>query len=120
VQFLILKNLQLFISFSGKLWQGRMSDGSSPILCMHGWLDNAGSFDPLLPLIMKPDMTVLTIDFPGHGLSSHVAPVHYDLHVESMLAIKSVMHHYGWNKFTILGHSLGAIVGFVFAAVFPE
>ena len=87
---------------------------------MHGWLDNAGSFDTLLPLIMKPRMTVLAIDFPGHGHSSHVAPVHYDAHIECMLAIQSVIRHYGWDKFTILGHSLGAIVGFVYAGVFPE
>ncbi len=69
---------------------------------------------------MKPSMTALAIDFPGHGHSSHVAPVHYDAHVECMLAMQSVIQHLGWNKFIILGHSLGAIVGFVFAGVFPE
>lgn len=66
-------------------------------------------------------MTALAIDFPGHGFSSYsVPPIHYDAHMESILAIHSILQYYDWKKFTILGHSLGAIVGFVLAGVFPE
>ena len=39
-----------------------------------GWLDNAGSFDGLIPLLSLPSPHVVAIDLPGHGLSSHRPP----------------------------------------------
>nr|XP_015215180.1 PREDICTED: serine hydrolase-like protein 2 [Lepisosteus oculatus] len=41
-----------------------------PVLCLHGWSDNAGSFDRLIPLL-PADCRCVAIDFPGHGLSTH-------------------------------------------------
>ncbi len=34
-------------------------------LCLHGWLDNAASFLPLMPYL--PDRRIIAIDWPGHG-----------------------------------------------------
>lgn len=41
-----------------------------PVLAIHGWQDNAGTFDRLLPLLPQC-IPILAIDLPGHGLSSH-------------------------------------------------
>jgi pimeloyl-ACP methyl ester carboxylesterase len=45
------------------------------ILCLHGWLDNAASFNRLAPLLLEQEqqqpMEILALDFPGHGLSGH-------------------------------------------------
>uniref|UniRef100_H2P4M4 Serine hydrolase like 2 n=1 Tax=Pongo abelii TaxID=9601 RepID=H2P4M4_PONAB len=50
-----------------------------PVLCLHGWLDNANSFDRLIPLLL-PDFYYVAMDFGGHGLSSHYSPgVPYNL-----------------------------------------
>uniref|UniRef100_A0A6P4EI86 Uncharacterized protein LOC108041320 n=1 Tax=Drosophila rhopaloa TaxID=1041015 RepID=A0A6P4EI86_DRORH len=50
-------------------WYGNRKE--RPILGIHGWLDNLGSFDRLIPLL--PDyIGVLCIDLPGHGRSSHL------------------------------------------------
>ena len=38
---------------------------------MHGWQDNAGSFDRLIPLLPR-NHAYLAIDLPGHGLSSRI------------------------------------------------
>uniref|UniRef100_A0A8C0ZPX6 AB hydrolase-1 domain-containing protein n=1 Tax=Castor canadensis TaxID=51338 RepID=A0A8C0ZPX6_CASCN len=45
-----------------------------PVLCLHGWLDNANSFDRLIPLLRKVDFHYVAMDFGGHGLSSHYSP----------------------------------------------
>ncbi|KAG8436443.1 hypothetical protein GDO86_007511, partial [Hymenochirus boettgeri] len=42
-----------------------------PVLCLHGWLDNANSFDRLVPLLPK-DHHYVALEFSGHGLSSHL------------------------------------------------
>mmetsp|Transcript_25036 Transcript_25036/g.49985 ORF Transcript_25036/g.49985 Transcript_25036/m.49985 type:complete len:414 (-) Transcript_25036:1474-2715(-) len=65
---------------------GGDNDGSNmtptkKILCLHGWLDNAASFNRLAPLLLdsfpvsdeqqQQPMEILALDFPGHGLSGH-------------------------------------------------
>ncbi|XP_072890011.1 serine hydrolase-like protein isoform X4 [Hemitrygon akajei] len=77
------------------------SPDGRPVLCLHGWADNANSFDRLIPLL-PDDFQYVVPDFPGHGISSHRPP---DLN---------------WKKFTILGHSMGGNVGGLFCSIFPE
>jgi pimeloyl-ACP methyl ester carboxylesterase len=47
-------------------------DDTRKILCLHGWLDNAASFNRLAPLLLDSTGTpteIVCLDFPGHGLS---------------------------------------------------
>jgi pimeloyl-ACP methyl ester carboxylesterase len=39
-----------------------------PVIALHGWLDNANSFDQMLPYLT--DMHVIAIDMAGHSQSS--------------------------------------------------
>lgn len=47
---------------------------TNKIICLHGWLDNAASFNRLAPLLLAAHNSpteIVALDFPGHGLSSH-------------------------------------------------
>ncbi|XP_065094310.1 probable serine hydrolase [Ochlerotatus camptorhynchus] len=90
-----------------------------PILCLHGWLDNCGTFDRLIPLL-PADMSFLAIDFPGHGHSSWVPDGMAYHQLESVILIQQIMDEYKWEKLAIMGHSMGAIIAFMFTAFFPE
>jgi pimeloyl-ACP methyl ester carboxylesterase len=83
-------------------------------------MDNAGAFDRILPLMMTPSTKYFCLDFPGHGLTTYCPEWWYDAHVEVMLSIQRIATHFGWEKFSIFGHSMGGIVGFLYAAYFPE
>lgn len=89
-----------------------------PILAIHGWLDNAASFVPLIPYLAG--YRVVAIDLPGHGLSSHIPPGEY-FHFTSYIAdIVNILDYLGWEQTSLLGHSLGAGISTIVAGVIPE
>lgn len=86
---------------------------------LHGYLDNAGSFDTLIPLLSS-EFSYLAIDLPGHGLSSHY-PDGCFYHINDMASIlQEIRSMHNWQKVSLIGHSMGALVAFIFAAVFPD
>lgn len=89
-----------------------------PLLALHGWLDNAATFDLLAPLLS--DYYIVALDFAGHGYSEHRAKgVRYHLvdHVDDVVAI---VNQLGWAKFSLMGHSMGAGIAALLAAAMPE
>jgi len=86
---------------------------------MHGWIDNAGTFDPLMQLL-PPTTSLLAIDLPGQGLSSHypAGPPHH--FTDDITAIRRIVKYFGWQKIQLLGHSNGSTYSFVYAGVFPN
>lgn len=79
----------------GKLWGSR---DKQPILAIHGWQDNAGSFDSLAPLLSL-NLPVLSIDLPGHGYSSHMpSGQFYYIFWDGVIILRRIVKHYKWNK----------------------
>ena len=98
---------------AGLQWPGE----GEPVLALHGWLDNAASFQPLAEPLGHP---LVALDFAGHGHSEHRPrhqATHYVDHVRDVLAVADQL---GWDRFVLVGHSMGAGVACLFAATFPE
>ncbi|NWX39784.1 SEHL2 protein, partial [Steatornis caripensis] len=77
-----------------------------PVLCLHGWLDNANTFDKLIPLLPR-DCYYVAMDFSGHGLSSHrPAGCLYHL-LDYVSDVRRVAAALQWRRFTLMGHSMG-------------
>lgn len=88
------------------------------LLCLHGWLDNAASFQPLMPYLAN--YHVIAIDWPGHGLSDHRGPdAHYHF-VDWVYDLLSLFRSQQWQKIDVIGHSMGGMVASAFASAFPE
>lgn len=89
-----------------------------PTLAMHGWLDNAATFTRLAPLL--PGLRIVALDMPGHGLSDHRHPS-AGYHFFDMVGdVSHVADALGWDRFALLGHSMGAGVSSLVAGTFPE
>lgn len=91
---------------------------AKPILALHGWLDNSGSFDYLAPLLKS--FQVFAIDLPGHGLSGHW-PKGMSYHsIDGVGTLAHLIRHWNWEKVILMGHSMGASIASLFAGTFPE
>ncbi len=89
-----------------------------PLLALHGWQDNAATFDRLAPLLSG--FHIVAMDFAGHGFSDWRADgmrYHTLDHVE---VVRGVVHAVGWEQFRLLGHSMGAGIGVLLAGAMPE
>ncbi|CAI8332846.1 MAG: Tropinesterase [Cellvibrionales bacterium UBA7375] len=89
-----------------------------PVIALHGWLDNANSFDQMLPYLT--DMHVIAIDMAGHSQSGDRSEDSgYDIwqDIGDVLAVSEQMN---WDRFALLGHSRGAIVSALVAGTFPK
>ena len=110
-------------SIAGKLW-GR-SDSEKKIIAIHGFLENAGSFDRLVPLLFANDefsktYSILAIDLPGHGYSSTRPDGVPYLFVNYLIDLKRVVNDIGWKKILLMGHSLGGNISSLYAAVLSD
>ncbi|XP_055699115.1 probable serine hydrolase [Phlebotomus papatasi] len=91
-----------------------------PILMIHGCLDNAGTWDTLIPLLPKDGISYLAIDLPGHGFSSHIPEGMIYSHFDYIWLIHRIRKIYNWPKVSLIGHCLGAILSFLYAGIFPK
>lgn len=103
------------LSFAARQWGS--SDGQ-PVLALHGWQDNAASFDLLAPMLNSVNLVAL--DLAGHGLTSHRSEdASYNIW-EDVLEITAIADQLEWDQFTLLGHSRGAIISVITAGTLPE
>ncbi len=98
-------------------------NNAKPVLCLHGWLDNAASFTPLMSVLSNEilmNQRFIAIDWPGHGQSSHRSPdAHYHF-FDYVYDLVELCELNDWQNIDIVAHSMGAMVACAFAAAFPE
>ncbi|MGE8169389.1 alpha/beta hydrolase [Pseudomonas putida] len=89
-----------------------------PVIALHGWLDNANSFVHLAPRLSG--LRIVALDLAGHGYSAHrPAGAGYTL-ADYAHDVLRVAEQLGWQRFALLGHSLGAIISVQLAGALPE
>ncbi|MEH6610568.1 MAG: alpha/beta hydrolase [Halioglobus sp.] len=89
-----------------------------PMLALHGWLDNAASFNELAPLLES--YHVVALDLTGHGRSSHrSADASYQIW-DDLPQILAVVDQLGWDSFALMGHSRGATIASLLSCARPE
>lgn len=98
-----------------KIWNAR---GSKPILCLHGKMDNAASFDFLAPLL--PDRQIVAVDFPGTGFSSPYPEGVMPNWKNDTYVMLQLIDKLSWQSFDILAHSLGSFSAALIGITKPQ
>ncbi|MAD65860.1 MAG: alpha/beta hydrolase [Porticoccaceae bacterium] len=116
IEFIRERNFEVNgLTLTAKEW-GR--SGSIPVIALHGWLDNAATYDRMLPFM--ENLHVIALDLAGHGRSSHRSmDSSYDIWIDigEVIAVADQM---GWERFALLGHSRGAVISGLIAGTFPD
>ncbi|MCL4409972.1 alpha/beta fold hydrolase [Aliidiomarina haloalkalitolerans] len=108
------------------------------VLALHGWLDNAASFTPLLQELeiqaqlestaetaaQPHTLDLIALDFAGHGHSDHRpqgAWYYFTEYVADVIAlIQQQQQQQQWSNLELLGHSMGGYVAQLVAAALPD
>jgi pimeloyl-ACP methyl ester carboxylesterase len=94
-------------------WEGR----GKTILCIHGITANCRCWD-VIAEVLSPRHRILAMDLRGRGHSEAPASGYsIEHHCKDILAI---LDDLGVDNAVIMGHSLGAFIGLVFAAEYPD
>ncbi len=92
--------------------------GAPPVLALHGWLDNAASFETLAPRLTG--YRIVALDCPGHGHSDHAPPAANYNFADWVPLPFSVADALGWERFSLVGHSMGGGIAALSAGALPE
>lgn len=65
-------------------------------------------------------VSYLAIDLPGHGLSSRYPNGMIYSHIDYMYTLILICKKFQWEKVSLMAHSMGAIITFLFASAYPE
>lgn len=103
------------IDFAAQEWG---TNGKLPVLALHGWLDNSASFNKIAPHLKN--LHLVALDLAGHGQSGPRPGQAAYTFWDDINDIFAVADHLGWQRFALLGHSRGAIIGTLAAGTFPE
>src|SRR5882724_10595939 len=89
----------------------------SPVVLLHGYAETSHMWLPIMPLLAK-NRTVVVPDLRGAGDSSKPADG-YDK--KNMAAdIHDLTVSLGFNRASIVGHDIGLMVAYAYAAQFPQ
>jgi len=103
---------------TGRIAGLRGQPGGARVIALHGWLDNAASFVPLAEHLHGIEL--VAPDLPGHGASAHLAPGADYSFAAAVNAVLDIADALGWERFSLLGHSMGAGISSLVAAACPQ
>jgi pimeloyl-ACP methyl ester carboxylesterase len=91
--------------------------GGEPVLLLHGYSDSAGAWAPVFPHLPRA-WSIVAPDQRGHGRSDRPAgPYSMSAFADDAARLLDAL---GWERATVVGHSMGGMIAQRFAIDFPE
>jgi pimeloyl-ACP methyl ester carboxylesterase len=84
-----------------------IGEGDHPVIAVHGWVGDARSFEPLWRVVDRKRFSYAFMDARGYGAARGVQG-EYTI-AEIAEDILRVADRHGWERFSLVGHSMGAM-----------
>lgn len=82
--------------------------GPRKVLFLHGWLSDHHVYDTIVPCFSQTEFMIAQMDFRGYGLNRAVTGTYSaDEIAKDALDLCDLL---GWQKFQVVGHSMGGMV----------
>lgn len=94
-----------------------IGEGPRTALLLHGWMVSGTLFDPLLHELDTPGWTFLVPDLRGAGDSDDASSYTIEDYVADVLVVLDTLD---LREVTLVGHSMGGLIGQVVAARCPD
>ncbi|ODA00439.1 alpha/beta hydrolase [Achromobacter xylosoxidans] len=96
----------------------RVGHGPHPVIVLHGWFGDARAFEPIEPWLSGADFSYVFMDYRGYGGMREAAGEHsIDEIAADALALADAL---GFERFSLVGHSMGGMAIERVAALAPE
>lgn len=102
---------------SAQIFGDPTKKNATPILALHGYLDNSNTFKPLAPYLTN-EYYIISIDLPGHGFSSKLPDgIPYTPKI-FLNSVRRVVKYFELESFVLMAHSYSGHLGFLYDTVF--
>ena len=88
-----------------------------PVVLIHGYAESSRMWKPLAK-VLAPRFTVLAPDLPGIGASS-IPKTGLDMKT-SAERVHAAINSLGFKKVRVVGHDIGLMVAYAYAAMYPQ
>ena len=88
-----------------------------PVVLIHGYAESSRMWKPLAQVV-APRLTVIAPDLPGFGASS-IPKTGLDMKT-SAERVHTAVNSLGYNKVRVVGHDIGLMVAYAYAAMYPQ
>ena len=94
-----------------------------PLILVHGFLDQAASWDPFVSFLqarLGRALWIVAPDCRGHGDSGWVGAGGYYHFPDYVFDFDCLMRALGAERFKLIGHSMGGSISFLYSGTFPQ
>jgi pimeloyl-ACP methyl ester carboxylesterase len=87
---------------------GLHGSGPHKVIAVHGWFADRSAFDAVLPDIDRDAFQYALVDLRGYGEAKDAAGAYTTQ--EGAADVLALADHLGWDRFSLVGHSMGGSV----------
>ncbi|MGW7413122.1 alpha/beta fold hydrolase [Streptomyces sp. NPDC054863] len=85
-----------------------LGDGPHPVIAVHGWLADRAAYAAVLPDLDLESFRYAFVDLRGYGEAKDV-PGDFST-AEGAVDLLALADQHGWDRFSLIGHSMGGSV----------
>ncbi|GKQ37405.1 alpha/beta fold hydrolase [Streptomyces sp. A012304] len=93
-------------------------DGAHKVFAVHGWFADRSAYAPVLPDLDRTAFQYALVDLRGYGAARDAAGAYTT--AEAALDLVALADRLGWDRFSVVGHSMGGAIGQRLLALAPH